>query len=173
MRLCGITGRFMISVILCSGCLAGVALAEDIHYRGWGPRVGLATKPDQVIGGAHFDLGEFAPNVRFMPNAELGLGDDATVVSVTAPVHYIWRDLRNTNTMPYVGGGVTLAYVDTDRGGSDFEIGLKATGGAQWRLKSGRGFLVELSLGLGDVHDVEVVAGWLFTGGDQGRSKSK
>ena len=78
-----------------------LAVGGDIGYRGWGPRVGLASDPDQVIGGAHIDFGEFAKNVRFVPNAELGIGDDVFIVSVTAPVHYIWRDL-NTSTMPWI-----------------------------------------------------------------------
>ena len=56
--------------------LATAASAADIGWYGWGPRVGLSSDPDQVIGGAQFDLGEFTRNLRFQPSAEIGFGDD-------------------------------------------------------------------------------------------------
>jgi hypothetical protein len=144
------------------GSLATLAVAGDIGYRGWGPRVGLASDPDQALVGAHLDLGEFARDVRFWPNVELGLGDDHAVVALTAPVHYVWRDLSGTSAMPYAGGGIALAYVDPDEGDSDVELGGKIGGGAGWRLAGGTEFFAELNLGLGDIHDFEVVVGWLF-----------
>ena len=94
------SGRSLFLLLLVAGISATPALSEDIRYRGWGPRVGVANNPDQLLGGAHFDFGEFSPNVRFLPNVELGVGDDHTVVSVTGPAHYVWRDLEDTRAMP-------------------------------------------------------------------------
>ena len=58
----------------------------DFGLRGWGPRVGLAGDPDQVVAGVHFDLGEFAPQVWFQPDVLLGFGDDVTSLECEAPV---------------------------------------------------------------------------------------
>lgn len=137
-----------------------------LGLRGWGPRVGLAEDPDQVVGGVHFDLGDIVDRVRFVPNFELGVGDDFTAVSGTAPVHYLFR--VNANVQPYAGGGLTLAWFDRDddapgRGDDDeVELGVKAIGGVQWRLRSGNDFFLELNLGFGDIHDIQALAGWTF-----------
>ena len=47
-----------------------------IHLRGWGIRAGLGVDPDQLIVGAHWDLGEIVEHLRLQPNVELGFGDD-------------------------------------------------------------------------------------------------
>lgn len=146
-------------------CLAFAvpALAEeqtDIAYRGWGLRVGVSDSPDQVLGGFHVDLGEFVERLRFRPDLELGFGDDVKTLFATAPVHY--RFDVDTRVKPYAGGGISLGWVDPDRGDSDFEIGFKATGGVEWPNAHGRAFFVELELGFGDVHDVQIVGGWAF-----------
>lgn len=148
------------------------AAHADIGYRGWGLRVGLAESPDQVIGGFHWDLGEWAPHVYFQPDLEFGLGDDVFTVDFTAPATYHWENLEG-NVEPYVGGGVVVALFSFDddfnnglgNGEGDdteFEVGVEAIGGVEWRLSSGSDFFLELSIGFGDIHDAEVVAGWIW-----------
>lgn len=141
---------------------SSVVLADDtdIEYRGWGLRVGGADGPDQVLAGFHLDLGQFAERVRFRPDLELGFGDDVDTLFVTAPVHYLFR--VDSNVQPYAGGGLTAGWFDPDGGRRDFEIGLKATGGAEWQRDNGRAFFLELELGFSDVHDAQIVAGWTF-----------
>ncbi len=146
---------------------ANVGLAaDDVEYRGWGPRVGLADEPDQVVVGAHFDFGEFSTSVAFRPNVELGLGDDRTILAVTAPAHYRWDRLRDTDVVPYAGAGVSAAIVNRDdRPGkkgddTDFEFSLRAIGGAEFPLKNERSFFVEISLAIGDPHDIQAIVGW-------------
>ncbi len=139
--------------------------STGLRLRGWGPRVGLADSPDQVVGGVHFDLGDIVDRLRFEPNFELGVGDDFTTLSGTAPVHYLFP--VNANVQPYAGGGVTLAWFNHDDGpgrgdDDDVELGVKAIGGVQWRLRSGNDFFLELNLGFGDIHDVQAMAGWTF-----------
>ena len=139
---------------------------SGIGWRGWGVRVGVTDDPDQVVGGVHFNLGEFVPRLRFQPDVQLGFGDDATTLFATAPVHY--RFELDREFVPYVGGGVSFGFVDRDlpptsnADDTEFEAGFKATGGLEWSLSGGRAFLVELSLGFGDVHDVQIVGGWSF-----------
>ncbi len=139
---------------------------SDIGWRSWGLRVGLTTDPDQIVGGAQFNLGEFRPNLRFQPDVQLGVGDDFTTLYATAPVYYRF-DVQEKFT-PYAGGGVTLGFVDHDLPATSsgdetsFEIGARATGGLEWNRSGGTPFAVELSLGFGDVHDAQVVALWSF-----------
>lgn len=157
--------------------LAGLAVSpslaqgsgQGISYQGWGLRVGAADDPDQVVGGAHWDLGEFVRHLRFQPNFEVGLGDDRTVVAGTAPVHWVF-EVSNT-FRPYAGGGLTAAWVDRDdpepfpgdEDDSDFEIGVKAIGGLEWALSGGNRFGLELAVHVvDDVYNAQVMAAWTF-----------
>ena len=144
--------------------LAVPASAQQLGYYGLGPRVGVANNPDQIVAGMQFNFGEFVPRLRFQPNFEIGIGDDHTLVSVTAPVHYRFK--VGANLVPYAGGGITLAFVDhdLDNGGNDrdFEIAAKAIGGVEWPLKGSKQFFLELNLGVGDIQDSQMMAGWMF-----------
>ena len=139
---------------------------SDIGWRGWGVRAGVTDDPDQVVGGVHFNLGEFVRHLRFQPDVQLGVGDDVTTIYGTAPVYY--RFGTETRFTPYAGGGVSLGFVDRDLPASsnaddtDFEIGGKLTGGLEWPLEGDGAFFVELSLGFGDIHDAQIVAAWSF-----------
>jgi len=147
--------------------LAVPASAQDMGYRGLGPRVGVTSDPDQVFAGMQFNFGEFVPHLRFQPNFEFATGDDFDIISVTAPVHY--RFVVQGNVVPYVGGGLTLAWVNADlpqgQSDSEFEIAAKAIGGVEWPLRGANAFFLELNVGVGDIQDVAVVAGWMFGGG--------
>lgn len=143
----------------------GSSNGSDIGFRGWGLRAGAADDIDQVLFGAHFNLGEFTRNLRFQPDVQLGVGDDHTTLFVTAPVY--WRFENVNNVVPYVGGGPSAGWVDHDHGGGngddgDFEIGGKLTGGLEWPRAGGRALFVEVNLGFGDVHDAQAVVGWSF-----------
>jgi opacity protein-like surface antigen len=156
--------RCTIVLVLSLAAFAVPAQAEstsesDIGWYGWGIRGGLADDPDQGLFGFHFNLGEFTRNLRFQPDVQVGFGDDQTTVFVTAPVHY--RFIVGRSFAPYAGGGVTLGWVDVDNRDSEFEAGVRAIGGLDW-TKDGKGFFVELSLGFGDVHDVQILAAWSF-----------
>ena len=64
--------------------------APGIRWEGWGPRVGVSFNPDQFWGGVHFNLGYFARDVRFRPSVTIGFGDDVTLLTGMAEVHYIF-----------------------------------------------------------------------------------
>ena len=145
------------------------AAAEDHGIRGWGPRVGLASDPDQVLLGVHLDAGRLGPRVRFQPDVELGVGDDVFVLAFTAPVHYRFRVQGDVH--PYAGGGVTIGFVDVDHDhddefdhdhDDDVEAAIDITGGLEWALDGDDLFFVEFSILAGDLHDFQLVAGWTF-----------
>jgi len=137
-----------------------------IGWNGWGLRAGFTDDIDQVVGGAHFNLGEFTDNLRFQPDVQLGSGDNHTTLYGTAPVYY--RFGTGTSFTPYAGGGVSAGYVDRDLpvgstgDDSDFEFGGKVTGGMEWPRPDGQAFFLELSLGFGDVHDAQFIVAWSF-----------
>lgn len=166
--------RVFALVLMAAATAAALPAARaDIGYRGWGPRVGLSDSPDQIIGGLHWDLGEWGPHVVFQPDLEFGIGDDIFTVDFTVPATYHWENLGG-NVEPYVGGGVVLAMFNIDEDedppppfddaddDTEFEVGVEAIGGVEWRLSGGSDFFLELSIGFGDIHDLEVVAGWIF-----------
>ena len=138
-----------------------LASGPEIGWNGWGVRIGLADDADQVLAGAHFNLGEFVDHLRLQPDVQLGTGDDFTTIYSTVPVYYRF-DIDKGFT-PYAGGGIALGWIDNRRvNDTDFEIGAKATGGLEWPQRDGQAFFVELSLGFGDVHDASVIAAWSF-----------
>jgi hypothetical protein len=149
--------------------------AADVGFRGWGPRVGLQSDPDQVIGGAHFDLGEFIEHLRWQPSVEIGFGDDIVSFFGNFMVSYYFP--VDAKVTPYAGAQVQAWLFDFDEDGdadfdADFdgdlddgfnaEIGLDAVGGIETKLKSGTRFLAELQVGIGDVPEIRVLAGWTF-----------
>lgn len=140
--------------------------SSGLGLEGWGVRAGFADDADQVVGGAHFNMGEVAQSLRFQPDIQLGAGDDVTSLYGTAPLYY--RFGGSYGVTPYAGGGLALGWVDVDTPAgsnaddSSFEIGARATGGLEWPRAGGEAFFVELSLGFGDVHDAQVVAAWTF-----------
>ena len=131
-----------------------------ISYRGWGPRVGVSTDPDQVFVGAHWDLGEFTERLRFRPNAQIGFGDDQILFSANAAA--LWYFSLKGNWSPYVGGELGIVYQDFDNKKNDTDIALNAVGGIETGLKNNRRFLLELKLGLAADPDVQLLAGWTF-----------
>jgi hypothetical protein len=147
---------------------SGASSTSGIRWNGWGVRAGLSSNPDQIYAGVHFDLGEFAPNVRFRPTVEIGKGDHATQMQVMAEAHYIFSKVQVWK--PYVGGGLGLTYTNIDRGvvppGADrtnSEIGLMGIGGIETRLKSSTRFFLEAKIGLGnDDPDLKLAAGWTW-----------
>ena len=136
------------------------AATADLLFRGWGIRAGVGDDPDQGIVGVHTDLGTLTTNLRFLPNLELGFGDDQTIAGLTLPLHYVFP--VSGSVAPYAGGGAILAYVDRDRPGasSDFEASLVLAMGMDWRLKSQNKLFVEFDITSGDTHDFKLLFGW-------------
>jgi opacity protein-like surface antigen len=139
---------------------------SGMGWKGWGVRVGASVDPDQVYGGVHFNLGEFAKDVRFRPTIEVGFGDDVTTIQALAEVHYVFSKVQVWT--PYVGGGIGLAYVNVDNDDSngddsDTEIAFAGMGGVETKLKSGTAFFIEGKVGFGDNDpDFKLGVGWSF-----------
>jgi hypothetical protein len=156
-------------LVVAAATVAPAAAAEPgVGFRGWGPRVGVSSDPDQVLVGAQFDLGEFTKNVRWQPSFELGFGDDKTSLYGNFMAAYYFP--VKAPVTPYAGAQVTAwlfdqhghdSHNDFDEG-FNAEIGLFALGGVETKLKGGNRFLAELQLGIGDVPNIRVLVGWTF-----------
>ena len=134
-----------------------------IHLKGWGLRGGLASNPDQLVFGAHWDLGEIVKHLRLQPNVELGGGDDVITLFGEFPVHYMFR--VQSKFTPYAGGGIVIGLAKYDRNNNSdtsVEGGVRILGGLQWPLKNGNPFAVEANIGFGDIHDVQVKVAYTF-----------
>jgi hypothetical protein len=137
-------------------------------YQGWGLRGGLNIDPDQLMVGAHLDLGQIVPQLRFMPNLEIGFGDNQTLVGLWAEVQWVFRNVQlNTPESagiwrPYVGGGLGVIYRDHDVRGNDTDLGLSLIGGFDRQMQNGQHFLVELGFGLSDAPNFTLMAGYTF-----------
>jgi opacity protein-like surface antigen len=154
----------LLAALVLSG---GPAAAQDLGYRGWGVRGGVSDDPDQIVLGAQVDFGEFLPDLAFRPHADLGLGDDTTVLTLGLPVLY--RLPIEGNFTVYGGGGVAVGLVDQDDedegrrddDGTEVEIAPLLSAGIEWPV--GRGDLgVELNAAGGDLPGVKLVAIWGF-----------
>ncbi|MGA1840398.1 MAG: hypothetical protein ACMUIU_07210 [bacterium] len=147
-----------LSIVIIMFILAGFATKaiaqgmSGIRWKGWGVRAGLSSDPDQVYGGVHFNLGEFAKDVRFRPTMEIGFGDDQTLLQILAEVHYVFSKFRVWK--PYLGGGLGLTYINYDdehpKDDSDTEISLNPIAGIETMLNQGMKLFFELKLGLAD-----------------------
>jgi len=155
--------------------IPGLAAADGVGWRGWGPRGGLSSDPDQFVGGVHFDLGEFVPHLRFQPSVEIGIGDNTTTLQGNFMV--AWYFPIEAKVTPYAGGSVSVAFYDFDAdcrgfGGStasggvcddsETEIGPVGVGGIEMELSGKTRFFAELQLGFGDLPEAKVIAGWIF-----------
>ncbi len=155
----GRTAKWWTVVGVAIACAVGFSAPAQADSVRWGPRVGVGLDPDQFIMGVHFRPGPIANDLYLQPNVQLGVGDDVTLFSVAVPLHYHFD--TSFSAKPYAGGGVSMGVWSGD-GDDDFEVSIDLVGGLEWTLNSGNLFFTELKFGLGDLHDVELIGGWMF-----------
>jgi len=152
----------MVAAFLCSG---PAHAADSVGFRGWGPRIGLTSDPDQIHFGAHFDFGRFARHLRWQPNVEVGVGSDQTVVAWNIfEVAYRFAG-RWDRWSPYLGGGMGLNVYGGRDGILDdttSRVGVSALGGIEKGLSGGDRMFLEAKVGLDDSPDLKLTVGWTF-----------
>ena len=148
-----------------AACAGSAAARDGIGFRGWGPRIGFTSDPDQLHFGAHADFGQFAEHIRWQPNIEVGVGSDETVLALNF-FEAAFRFLsRWDQWSPYAGGGLGLN-VYGDSGGvldnSDTELGVNVLGGIERGLADGDRMFLEAKVGLDNSPDLKLTVGWTF-----------
>ncbi|MBK7673209.1 MAG: hypothetical protein IPJ24_17755 [bacterium] len=141
---------------------AGAAQAETA----WGLRGGATFEPDQVHVGAHMNGGELFNDGWFIPNIEIGFGDDITLVALNPELVYKFSKRGSSDWGFYIGAGLGLNFYSWDNDGpgdgSETELGVNFLGGMSRKLSAGNDFFVELKLGAADSPDAKVTAGFTF-----------
>lgn len=128
-----------------------------------GVRGGFSSKPDQFVFGVQMEFPPLAKNLYAVPNAEVGVGDNAFSLAVNGDLQY--RFHTSSGIRPYAGGALSLYYFDPDVEGadSDTNIGVSALGGLFFGSANGPPLFVDVKLGLTDeVPDWKFMFGVMF-----------
>jgi hypothetical protein len=141
--------------VLAAAIVIGLC-AGRVEAQGADVRAGVSADPDQFYFGAGYETAELLDRLRFRPNFELGIGDDATLATVN--FEFAYRiPMRRKPWHVYVGAGpalvITHAHDNTDAGGG-FNILLG--------LAHRRGLFTEIKVGLIDSPEFKFGVGYRF-----------
>ena len=155
-----------LALVLIAGIVLPAAAHATADIVSFGPRFGFSTDPGQLVLGGQMTIGDIAPELGFVPNAELGFGDHQTTVAFNMDFHYRLH-VSGSDWTPYFGFGPAIYFVSIDRpapfqDGSDTVVGGNFIFGADVPTRSGSKFFGELKLGLGDIPTLKMMAGWNF-----------
>lgn len=130
----------------------------------WGPRLGFSSSPDQFVIGGQLDFREIAPGLSISPNLEFGMGDNVTWTAVNGDLkhHFV---VQGASWRPYIGGGLSMNfwnYSSSFGDASGSEMGANLIFGAVVPTRQGSRFFSEARVGLGDIPDLKIMAGWNF-----------
>jgi hypothetical protein len=143
---------FFLSVALLAG-LPALASAQAPGVRG-----GISVDPDQFFVGGHYETGPLIDRLHFRPSAELGFGDDITLLGVNFEVVYK-LPLDTAPWTLYAGGGPSLNVYSFDEiDDSDNRAGFNGFFGAE----SERGLFFEVKLGAEGSPRMKFMVGWNF-----------
>ena len=157
--------RILFATVVALVLVPALAFADsNVGYRGWGPRLGVTSNPDQIHFGLHMDFGNFAEHVRFQPNFELGIGDGLTLAALNFESAY--RFSSSSAWSPYLGGGLGVNMWGSENRGlrdhTDTDLGVNLLGGVEKSLSDGDRFFTEAKFGLDDAPDFKLTMGWTF-----------
>jgi hypothetical protein len=148
----------MKSIWLASAVFVIGLSAGRVEAQGLGANVGVSADPDQFYFGIGYETAELLERLRFRPNLEVGVGDEATLI--TANFEFAYRiPIQRKPWSVYVGGGPALvisnSHDDSDAGGG-FNILLG--------LAHRRGLFTEIKVGVIDSPGFKFGVGYRFKG---------
>jgi hypothetical protein len=120
-----------------------------------GARLGVSVDPDQFYFGGHVETAPLIDRLRFRPNAEIGIGDDVTLIAFNFEFAYSFPSRRPWNL--YVGAGPALNIYD-DEDETSAEGGFNILIGAAHR----EGLFVEFKIGAIRSPDLKFGVGYVF-----------
>jgi hypothetical protein len=131
---------------------AGPAFAQGLAVRG-----GATINPDQFAVGGQYELPLVGARTWLHPNAELGFGDNATLLALNFDV--VYRKPLNARSIwtGYAGAGPALNWIKVD-GFSQTEAGVNVLGG----LMHSSGLFTELRVGFIESPHFAIGAGYAF-----------
>jgi hypothetical protein len=136
---------------------------EQAHGLGVGVRAGFGLQPDQFVAGVQAVMGKIANVVRFAPSADVGFGDNVTVLTLNPDFRLAFSPPKS-DAIFYGQVGPTIALIDPKHGDGDTEIGLTLSGGLNFPMGTGNLYTLEARIGIGDIPDIRVLFGLQFGG---------
>jgi hypothetical protein len=150
------TTRFVkaMQTATCAGFLV-LAMAATASAQDAGVRAGVSVNPDQFYFGAHVETAPLVDRLRFRPNVEVGVGDDATLIGFNIEFAYFFPSKNQWQL--YAGGGPALNIIDV-HDDTHTEGGFNILVGAQHR----KGLFVEFKVGAIDSPDLKFGVGYTW-----------
>jgi hypothetical protein len=120
--------------------LALVLVAAPAASQTFGVRAGASVDPDQFFVGIHTETDPLVDRLRFRPNAEIGVGNDATVIGLNLEFAYHFPSQGEWSL--YAGAGPALNIIDVNddteaEGGFNILIGVEHRDGLFFEAKAG------------------------------------
>jgi hypothetical protein len=146
------------------------AEAQKASGVGVGIRSGLGLDPDQGVVGIQAVLGKKLKFMRLAPSFDFGFGDDVLTYTFNGDVRFLLLAPPKSSTALYAAAGPTISVWDPDKGETDTEIGLTLVVGIRMPFGKSNFYNLESRYGIGDVPEVRILFGVLFStgGGSEG-----
>jgi len=149
-------GRLLPVFALAAVALAGTAKPATAQVD-LGLRAGVSIDPDQGYFGVHGETSPLVERLRFRPNAEVGFGNDLTLLALN--FEFVWKFPESrSGWVAYAGAGPAInVFFFESRGDDDAEMepglnfvgGLEARGGLFFEFKVGALDSPDLKIGIG------------------------
>jgi hypothetical protein len=148
--------RLAAAVLVLVLCVPAMAAAQN----GFGFQGGATIDPDQGFFGLHFFV-PLTPQLKVQPAADVGFGNDLTLVSLHADFAQ-WFELGKGTWSLYFGGGPAVNLYRFDVGHDDSEI--DAEGGFDFVVgfSSKAGPMLEMRVGSSGSPDLRFAFGYTF-----------
>ena len=118
---------------------------------------GFSSGPDQFVVGGRMEMGRIFEAARFVPSADIGFGQNMTALSFNGDARWYLGRLPESSLRFYGSAGPTLAYYDSDKGGTATELGFSLSAGMKIPTSSANSYNFELRFGFGDIPDFKAV----------------
>lgn len=135
--------------------MLGLLMAAPAAAQTVGVQAGVSIDPDQFYFGGHVETAPLVDRLRFRPSAEIGLGDDLTLVGLNLEFAYVFPSQRAWSL--YTGAGPALNIIKAD-GDTEAQGGFNILIGAAHR----GGLFVEFKVGALDSPSAKFGIGYVF-----------
>ncbi|HJU44779.1 MAG TPA: hypothetical protein VJ691_18270 [Vicinamibacterales bacterium] len=139
------------------GCAIIIGAARPAWAQGYAVRSGASINPDQVFVGGQYEFAPVADRVWLQPNADLGFGDDTTLLAMNFDVVYRKSIGRRSTWTAFAGGGPALNWYKFT-GSSTTQSGANVVGG----VRHAKGLSTEVRLGFLDSPDLRFGVTYTF-----------
>jgi hypothetical protein len=147
--------RVLTSVFL--GVAVIVVTTGDASAQGLAVRSGANINPDQWSVGGQYEHGPVFDRLWLQPNADLGVGNDATLVAMNFDVVYRKPIARRATWTAYAGGGPALNWFKLV-GYNQTGLGANLVGG----VRHSNGLFTEMRAGFLDSPELRIGVGYTF-----------